>query len=603
MEAMDAVSHGASQPAVASRRGPLRRLGGWYRRHVWAATALLVVVIAVAGLAALQVATWGRVGDGVSVAGVSLQGLDRSAAAGVVASQVDQRLGAVRLETGEAEPLVLSLQQLGITVDADATACKAYAAGRRELPLGLSVWLPGGPAEVPPVVRVDTDAYAQGLESVRSLIDAPAKDAGLKFAGERYTVVPAQDGREVDAVALERAILSALATGRAYAGPVPTKLVSPEVSTVDAEARASAAAVYLARPITLRYRSKEVVLSPEQMAGMLSVNTGADADAYPLTFRNDRARAELHRLFAFAETPPVDATVEVNDDGTVSVTESSSGNVLDMPALIDDLDDAASGGGGLRTIFVALKPAFPALSTADVEGMGLSALGSQFVTYFDPRNESRANNIALAAKLVDGSVVDPGATFSLNAAMGARTANRGFDYAPVIAADNVLRQGVGGGICQYATTLFNAVFFAGLPVVERREHSLYISHYPIGRDATVAWGAIDFKFKNDTARSIMIRSWIDGGALVVALVGKTGREVSYTTSDFYDIRKPAHGKANPRVIYDADLGPGVIRWEKGVDGQSVRVERTVKDGEGKVLFRDTFVSRYDPLDWVKRVGT
>ena len=84
--------------------------------------------------------------------------------------------------------------------------------------------------------------------------------------------------------------------------------------------------------------------------------------------------------------------------------------------------------------------------------------------------------------------------------MGPRTANRGFDYAPVIASDNVLRQGVGGGICQYATTLFNAVFFAGLPVVERHAHSLYISHYPIGRDATVSWGSADFKFRNDTGQ-------------------------------------------------------------------------------------------------------
>ena len=156
--------------------------------------------------------------------------------------------------------------------------------------------------------------------------------------------------------------------------------------------------------------------------------------------------------------------------------------------------------------------------------MGLSSLGSQFVTYFDPRNTSRATNIALAAKLVDGTVVEPGETFSLNAAMGPRTTNRGFDYAPVIAADNVLRQGVGGGICQYATTLFNAVFFAGLPVVEREAHSLYISHYPIGRDATVSWGSVDFKFRNDTGKTLMIRSWIDGGALTVALVGKTGRD-------------------------------------------------------------------------------
>jgi vancomycin resistance protein YoaR len=273
-----------------------------------------------------------------------------------------------------------------------------------------------------------------------------------------------------------------------------------------------------------------------------------------------------------------------------------------MPVLLEDLDDAAAGGG-LRTIFVALTPAFPELSTADVESMGLAALGSQFTTYFDPRNAARATNISRAAKLVDGTLVAPGATFSLNETMGPRTTNRGFDYAPVIAADNVLRQGVGGGICQYATTLFNAVFFAGLPMVEREPHSLYISHYPTGRDATVAWGAVDFRFRNDTGRSIMIRSWVDGDALTVALVGKTGREVTYTTTPFYDIRKPAHGKSDPKVIYDSDLGPGVIRWEQGVDGRSVKVERTVKDASGDVLFRDTFTSHYDPMDWVKRVGT
>jgi vancomycin resistance protein YoaR len=602
MERMDALSPGAGQPPVVSRRGPLRRLGSWYRRHVWVATALLIALLIVVGFIALQALTWNKVGDGVMVAGVPLGGLDEAAAVAAVTSQVGPKVGTVRLDAGGEEPMTLSLAQLGITVDADATAAAAMGAGRRNLPLGLRVWLPGGAAKVAPAVRVDATAFKKGLEAVRVQTDVPAQDARLKLTGERLAVVPAREGSEVDTVALERAILAAVAAGRGYAGPVPAKVVAPEISTVDAEARASAAADYLARPVTLRYRAKEVVLTPAQMADMLSVNKGDDADQYPLTFHNDHAAEELHRLFAFAETPPVDATVEVNDDGTVHVTESRSGMVLDMPVLMDELDDAATGGG-LRTIFVALTPAFPKLSTTDVENMGLAALGSQFVTYFDPRNTTRANNIALAAKLVDGSVVKPGETFSLNAAMGPRTANRGFDYAPVIAADNVLRQGVGGGVCQYATTLFNAVFFAGLPVVERKAHSLYISHYPIGRDATVSWGSADFKFKNDTGKTIMIRSWIDGGALTVALVGKTGRTVTYKTSEFYDVHKPAHGKSDPRVIYDGDLGPGVIRWEKGIDGRSVKVERTVKDADGKVLFSDTFVSHYDPLDWVKRVGT
>ena len=602
MGAMDAVSPGAGEPVAATRRGSLRRFAAWYRRHVWTATALLVVVLAVVGFGAAQALTWGRVGDGVTAAGVSLQGLTEQQAAGAVRGEVASRLETVRLGTGQDEPVTLTLAQLGMSVDAAATAREAVAAGRHRLPLGVTVWLPGGAHAVAPVVKVDPTKYQEGLEAVRAQVDVPATDARLKLAGERLAVVPSQDGREVDAVALERAVLAAVASGRPYAGTVPTRQVTAKVSTTDAQTRASAAAEYLAAPITLRYRARAVTLTPEEVAGMLSVNTGGDADRYPLTFHNERAATELHRLFSFAEKPAVNADVRVNADGTVSVTQSKTGQVLDMPVLMDDLDDAATGGG-LRTIWVALTEQFPKLSTEDVESMGLSALGSQFVTYFDPRNTTRAKNIALAAKLVDGTVVKPGETFSLNQAMGPRTTNRGFDYAPVIASDNVLRQGVGGGVCQYATTLFNAVFFAGLPVVERHAHSIYISHYPTGRDATVAWGSLDFKFRNDTDKDIMIRSWVDGSSLTVALVGKTDRTVTYTTSPFYDIRKPAHGKSDPRVVYDSDLGPGIIQWEPGIDGQSVKVERTVKDAEGKVLFRDTFVSTYAPKDWIKRIGT
>jgi vancomycin resistance protein YoaR len=573
------------------------------RRRVWALTASAVfLVVLLTSALAPQVVLRGRIGYGVSVAGTDLSGVTKSAAKAGLERGLARALSAVQLQTGAAQPLAVTFTQLGLALDTEATVAAAYARGRHRLPLGLSLWLPGGGGEVQPRLRVDAGAYQKGLEAVRAAVDVPARDARLGLAGGRVEVVPSRDGREVDAVALLRAIEAAVARGKPYRGPLPMKAVPPRVSTADAESRAGLAASYLARPITLRYRGAGVVLTPQRMARMLSVNTGADAATYPLTFRNDRARQELHRLFAWAERAPVDATVKVLPGGGIEVTQSRDGKLLDMEVLLEDLDDAAVGGG-LRTVFVALRPALPKLTSDEVRSMGLAALGSQFTTYFDPRNTSRAGNIALAAKLVDGSIVGAGETFSLNAAMGPRTANRGFDYAPVIAADGVLRQGVGGGICQYATTLFNAVFFAGLPVVERRPHSLYISHYPIGRDATVAWGAIDFRFRNDTGRSLMIRSWVDGDALTVALVGKTGREVAYATSSFYDLRKPAHGKADPRVIHDADLGPGVVRWEQGVDGRSVRVERTVRDAAGKVLFRDDFVSRYEPLDWVKRVGT
>ena len=577
----------------------------WYRRHVWAATAALILIVLAAGVGALQIVVRDRVGDGVTVAGVPVQGQSVAAVGETLARDLVPRVAAVRLQTGAGrEPLMLTLAQLGIGVDTTASARAALARGRHRLPFGVSVWLPGGGGDVAPTVRVDAAAYQKGLEAVRAAVDSPARDARLRISAssDAVTVVPSRDGTTIDGVALERAIETSVVSGKPYSGPVPMTPVPPQVSTADAEARAGAAALYLSRPVTLRYRERTVVLSPAAMAGMLSVNTGADADTYPLTFRNARAAARLHRLFSWAETPPVDARIEVHPEGGITVTPSKVGEVLDMTVLLEDLDDAAVGGG-LRSVFVALKPAMPKLTSDDVASMGLASLGAQFVTYFDPRNTTRAGNIALAAKLVDGSVVEPGQTFSLNATMGPRTTNRGFDYAPVIAADGVLRQGVGGGICQYATTLFNAVLLAGLPIVERQAHSLYISHYPIGRDATVSWGAIDFKFKNDTGKALMIRSWVETDHLTVAIVGKTGRTATFKTGPFYDIRKPVHGKSDPRVVYDSDLGPGVVRWERGIDGHSVKVERTVRDAKGAVLFRDRFVSHYEPLDWVKRVGT
>ena len=535
------------------RRGPLRAFGAWYRRHVWAATIAAAMIVVVAGFLAVQLAVAGKAGDGVTVAGVPVQGLTRAQVQALLARDLVPRVRTATLTAPSGEPFALDLSQLGVGIDLEATAQAAVERGRRQLPVLGGVWLPGGGGDVPVVVRVDAAAFKEGLEAVGAEVDVPARDARLKVDGGGVAVAPSRDGSRIAAAALARAVTTSVARGEAYAGPLPMEAVPPQVSTAEARSRAGAADLYLSRPITLRYRDHEVVLSPEVMAGMLSVNAGSTADEYPLTFRNARARSTLHRLFRFAETPPRDARIVVHDEGWITVEPSREGEVLDMDVLLQDLDDAAVGGG-LRTVFVALTSAWPKLTTEDVQTMGLASLGSQFVTYFDPRNTARATNIGRAAKLVDGHVVQPGDVFSLNATMGPRTTNRGFDYAPVIASDMVLRQGVGGGICQYATTLFNAALVAGLPIVEREAHSLYISHYPIGRDATVSWGSADLKFRNDTGKPLMIRSWVENDHLTVAIVGKTGRKASFATSGFYR-RAEARLRQEPPAR-DLRLGPG-----------------------------------------------
>ena len=595
---MDVVT---PQPlAPAAPVGRPARVIRWYRRHMWTATTALVLLVLAVGFAALQVTTHGRIGTGVRVGGIDVSGLTPANAEARLTERLLPTVSPVKLLTAE-RTLKSSLADLGFTVDTAASARKAFALGRREI-AGFTVWLPLGGGEAAPVLHLDPEAFARSMEPVRQDVDVPARDARLRMDGKEIAVVPAADGSAVDEAALARAIRASVAAGRPFEGKVPTKAVRPQVSTAQARSSASAARVYAAAPITLRLRELSVVLPPDEITGLLSVATGAAAADRPLTFDNARARARLRVLLAPGETPPVDALVTPLAGGGVSVTQSREGTAVDMDRLVADLDEAAAGGG-LRSVHVTTLTVAPKLSTAEFQASGLSTLGSQFVTYFDPRNTARATNIAVAADLVDGAVVRSGAVFSLNAAMGPRTVNRGFDYAPVIAADNVLRQGVGGGICQYATTLFNAVFFAGLPVAERHSHSLFIDHYPIGRDATVAWGSADFKFRNDTGKPLTIRSWVQNGALTVAVVGKTGREVESTTSDFYDVRKPEHGKNDPRVVQDSDLAAGITRWERGVEGLSVKVTRTVRSAAGAVLFKDSFTSTYRPMDWIKRVGT
>ncbi len=588
----------APMPPTLRDSSRMARRQGKRRRARRVAVVALVLMLVVGPLVAVEVWLQDRIGLGVAVAGVSLQGADEAAARERLIAEFAERVEPVRLETREGA-YETTLAELGVAIDVEATAAAASAAGWRRLPLGVEVWLPGQ-GDVAPVVTVDDEVFAAGVEAANAELGRPPRDARLRWDGEALDATLSEDGLGLDEEALRAALVGAVRAGRPFEGPAPTALVAPEVTTEQVRERLPIARLYLARPLELRFKARRIVLQPKIMAGMLSVNRGEDADVAPLTFDNAEARRTLRRLFAGIERSAVDARLVVSAAGRLTVQPSRGGIALDMDELLADLDQAA--GGGRHSVHVAVVPVEPKLSTEEAERNGLASQGSQFVTYFETANAARVQNIARAAGLADGTVIPPGATFSLNQTLGPRSVNRGFDYAPVIAGDGVLRQGVGGGICQYATTLFNAAFFAGLPIVERHPHGLFIDHYPVGRDATVSWGGPDLKFRNDTGKPLTLRSWVRGNALTVALVGKTGRTVTYETGPFTGVRKPSYGKSDPRVVYDEDLSKGVVRWERGGDGRTVRVTRVVKQGD-QVLIRDTFVSTYRPMDWIKRVGT
>ena len=220
------VSPGAGEPAATSRRGRLRRFGAWYRSHVWLATALLLVVLLAAGFVALQAATWDEVGDGVSVAGVCLLGgLDAGGRGGGGRAPWRARVGTVQLSVGtDEEPLALHARPAGHEARRRARRrARPLAPGAAELPLGLSVWLPGGARRGRRrSIRVDAAAYREGLEAVRA--GRGRAGAGRAPQARRRARSPSCPRARAERSTQSRSsapILASLAAGRPYAGPVP----------------------------------------------------------------------------------------------------------------------------------------------------------------------------------------------------------------------------------------------------------------------------------------------------------------------------------------------------------------------------------------------
>ncbi|OOE12775.1 VanW family protein [Fictibacillus arsenicus] len=172
-------------------------------------------------------------------------------------------------------------------------------------------------------------------------------------------------------------------------------------------------------------------------------------------------------------------------------------------------------GKGSSKVDVPEVNLYPKVDTELLAHIKTQQIG-QYITYFNSNNKSRSNNIELASKALDSHVVFPGETFSFNQVVGNRTIAKGYMRAPIIVRGE-LSEGVGGGICQVSSTLFNAVDRAGLNIVQRYSHSKRVPYVPPGRDATVSWYGPDFQFKNQYNQPILIRAKKYGGSMMVKL--------------------------------------------------------------------------------------
>lgn len=456
---------------------------------------------------------------------------------------------------------------------------------------------------VEPVFAVsDRAAWDRAMDDVALAFERLPSDARLVLGDEGPRVVEGHDGRVLDRPAMEQALLAAVARAPTRV-QAPVSAIRPEVTTAQAAAAMGSAQAAFSAPVELYYQGTMFPLSSHDLSGMAAVDAAGVSAGHPLTFDTPAARALLEERLGVLESPPVDAVIRPARDGKgFAVTPGKDGTVVEWEGLIAGLERAALTADR-RYVPIPTAIAPPRLTTFDAEQLGARRKIASFTTYFGADNTARDNNIHQVASMLDGRILRPGETFSFNKTVGPRTRAAGYDEAPVI-RDGVLTSGVGGGICQVSTTLFNAVFFAGLPIVERHPHSFYIDHYPIGRDATVSYGGADFKFRNDSDHVLLISAAADETSVEVSLAAAVwDRRVTYTTSPFRDLTPPASSEQAPRRLRDPELAAGqTVPVEPGIAGRTVDVARTVTRADGAVLFTDRFESVYGPKDYVVRVG-
>ena len=314
-----------------------------------------------------------------------------------------------------------------------------------------------------------------------------------------------------------------------------------------------------------------------------------------LAIAGPAAAAYFRALSERVGRPPADARFAVAGD-SIRIIPARSGTTLDVPRTARALLRAATSRAN-RVASIAIARAFPGRTTKEALAMGIDTRMASYKTY-NAGTWDRITNLRLGVTLLDDTLVAPGGTFSLNDAIGERTVERGFRSAPVIIGTKYAEE-IGGGTSQVATTVFNAAWEAGLRITERNPHSLYISRYQLGRDATVYWPSLDLKFVNDTDQWVLVKGFAEADGITVSIYGGERRRVE-SSAGTMEVTGPVPVKRiKDKTI---PIGPRVVE-EEGSTPSRTSVSRIVYDADGALISEETWNTSYRGETRVIRVGT
>lgn len=499
-------------------------------------------------------------------------------------------------------------------IPAEQLASEALAVGREDggLFARLGALLSGATVEP----RAD---YGEGsIETLASEVDAaigePRVDYDITVEDGTASVTAGHDGYMVDRSWFKQSLDQVFLQGQDKQGSFVAKADYAPLRVDDAAAQAVAVAVNRAigDGALFSYNGSSWKASASDLGAWVATRVEEQQGDFSLVPYFDEGKAKpalLSHLEAVDKSEPIHVTFQANGQD-ITVLTDGTGTIPQAAEAVEHLNDqlfgqtgkaySAEGAPGVGTpVELAIGTGTAPASLSFDEAMDLGIVGtiSSFTTEFTTGagTENRNHNIELVSEFLNDSVVKPGENWSFNGVAGdCSTEERGFQGAGAI-VDGEYDDAIGGGICQVATTMFNAVYDSGFPVLTRHNHSLYISSYPTGRDAAVSWPDLDLVWENDGESDVLVRLSCADGSVTATLYGvDPGYQVSTSTGEW------SKGETyTTKKKVDESLAPGTSYIKtRGTDGTSITVIRTVEDESGTIVREDAFSSVYDPVDEV-----
>jgi len=410
-----------------------------------------------------------------------------------------------------------------------------------------------------------------------------------------------RDGTGIDAAGAAEILGAAIIDPSRPAVELPTRALQPALTAAEIDAVVAEADRLLSGPVVLISQEfgTEIEIPRHVLADSLIIRMDdtVSPPTFHFTWTGNALRDYVEPRRKAHSTGATDARIVINDDDTVSIIPSALSRAPDLKVLAREVSIAVSSA--TRTGPLAYDEGFEAgFSTADAEALGIKEMISEFTT-FHPCCASRVTNIQLIADAVDGAMVLPGETWSLNDHVGERTAAKGYVAAGAIISgyiqccDSPIN--IGGGTSQFTTTMYNAIFYAGLEDIQHQPHTIWFSRYPEGVEATLGFPNPNLVFRNNTESALIIRTEHTDTSVTVKMFGDNGGiDVQSELSPRFN-----YTGAITRYEVNRDLDPCVYGSKKdgrvkesGGGGWSVRIYRHITDLDGE-LTTEEWVWHYD----------